>query len=70
MTAIATETVIRTHVHLTALRERGSAELTGQEARKRNELRLAAHSLVGAASIGKAVLTVSQDDDQGVVVRH
>lgn len=55
MTAIATETVIRTHVHLTALRERGSAELTGQEARKRNELRLAAHSLVGAASIGKAV---------------
>ena len=55
MTAIATETVIRTHVHLTALRERGSPELTGQEARKRNELRLAAHSLVGAASIGKAV---------------
>jgi hypothetical protein len=55
MTAIATETVVRTHVHLTALREHGSAELTGQEARKRNELHLADHSLVGAASIGKAV---------------
>jgi hypothetical protein len=63
MTAIATETVVRTHVHLTALRERGSAELTGQEARKRDELRLAAHSLVGAASIGKAVT-------QGIVFEY
>lgn len=63
MTAIATEAVIRTHVHLTALREHGSAELTGQEARKRNELRLAAHSLVGAASIGKAVA-------QGIVFEY
>ena len=63
MTAIATETVVRTHVHLTALRERGSAELTGQEARKRNELCLAAHSLVGAASIGKAVA-------QGIVFEY
>ncbi len=33
----------------------GSAELTRQEVRKRFELQLAAHSLVRAASIGKAV---------------
>ena len=39
--------------HLSALRELGSAELTGQEARKRNELRLAAHSLIGPVSVGK-----------------
>jgi hypothetical protein len=63
MTAIATETVVRTHIHLSALRERGSTQLTGQEARKRNELRLAAHSLVGAASIGKAVA-------QGIVFEY
>jgi hypothetical protein len=63
MTAIATETVIRTYIHLSALRERGSPQLTGQEARKRNELRLAAHSLVGAASIGKAVA-------QGIVFEY
>ena len=63
MTAIATETVIRTHVHLAAFRKRGSAQLTRQEDRKRNELRMAAHSLVGAASIGKAVA-------QGIVFEY
>ena len=55
ITTLATEVMIRTHVHVGALRAHGSAELTRQEERKRSELQLAAHSLVGAASIGKAV---------------
>ena len=54
LTTLSTEVVIRTHVHLGAVQARRTAELTRQEERKRTELRLAAHSLVGAASIGKA----------------
>lgn len=54
MTTMTTEVVIRTHVHLDAYRARGTVELPRQQERKRTELRLAAHSLVGAASIGKA----------------
>jgi hypothetical protein len=54
MTTMTTEVVIRTHAHLEAYRARGTVELTRQQQRKRTELRLAAHSLVGAASIGKA----------------
>lgn len=63
MTTVTTEAVIRTHVHLTALRARGTVELTRQEERRRTELRLAAHSLVGAASIGKATA-------KGLVTKH
>ena len=54
MTTMTTEVVIRTHAHLDLYRARGTVELTRQQERKRTELRLAAHSLVGAASIGKA----------------
>lgn len=52
---IATEIVLRTYIHLSALRDHGSAVLTRAEERKKAELQLAAHSLVGAVSIGKAV---------------
>lgn len=63
LTTLATEIVIRTHVHLGAVQARGMAELTRQELRKRTELRLAAHSLVGAASIGKATA-------KGLITKH
>jgi hypothetical protein len=63
MTTVTTEVVIRTHVHLTALRARGTPALTRQEERRRTELRLAAHSLVGAASIGKATA-------KGLITKH
>lgn len=63
MTALTTEVVVRTHIHLTAMRETGTFELTRQQERKRTELRLAAHSLVGAVSIGKATA-------QGLITKH
>lgn len=63
MTTVATEVVVRTHVHLSAVRLRGYAQLTRQEERRLIELRLAAHSLVGAASIGKATA-------KGVITKH
>lgn len=63
MTTLTTELVIRTHVHVEAFRTRGTAVLIRQEERKRTELRLAAHSLVGAASIGKATA-------KGLIAKH
>lgn len=63
MTTVTTEVVVRTHAHLSALRLRGSAQLTRQEERRLTELRLAAHSLVGAAAIGKATA-------RGVITKH
>lgn len=63
MTALTTEVVVRTHVHLNAMRETGTFELTRQQERKRTELRLAAHSLVGAVSLGKATA-------QGLITKH
>lgn len=52
--ALVTEVIIRTHVHADAYRRTGTAELGHDLVRKRSEMLLAAHSLVGAASIGKA----------------
>jgi hypothetical protein len=63
MTALTTEVVVRSHVHLKAMRETGTFVLSPQEDRKRTELRLAAHSLVGAVSIGKATA-------QGLITKH
>lgn len=63
MTALTTEVVVRSHVHLKAMRETGTFVLSPKEDRKRTELRLAAHSLVGAVSIGKATA-------QGLITKH
>lgn len=63
MTALTTEVVVRSHVHLKAMRETGTFVLSPQDDRKRTELRLAAHSLVGAVSIGKATA-------QGLITKH
>lgn len=63
MTALTTEVVVRTHTHLTALQGSRSVVLTRQQQRHQTELRLAAHSLVGAASIGKATA-------RGLITKH
>jgi hypothetical protein len=52
---LTTEVIIRSHVHGRAMIDRGSAELRPDEETLRTELLLAAHALVGAASLGKAV---------------
>lgn len=63
ITTLTVEVVIRTHVHLQSLKTPGTATPTRQEQRKQAELRLAAHSLVGAASIGKATA-------KGLITKH
>lgn len=63
LTALCTETVIRSHVHLAAYQRTGTAELSHADSRKRTELRLASHALVGAVSIGKATA-------KGVITKH
>ena len=56
--SFVTELIIRTHSHVAAYRTTGSAELSPEMIRKRTELLLAAHTLVGAASIGKAAASL------------
>jgi len=63
MTTMTVEVVIRTHSRLQSFTAHGTAALTRQEQRKEAELRLAAHSLVGAASIGKATA-------KGLITKH
>lgn len=55
LAVVATETIVRTHVHARALKGSGSPALSAAEAALRSELLLAAHGLVGAASLGKTV---------------
>lgn len=52
---LTTEVVVRTHVHGRAILGRGTAFLEPAETVQRSELLLAAHALVGAASLGKAL---------------
>lgn len=52
---LTTEVVVRTHVHGRAMLVRGSAVLQPAEVAQRAELLLAAHAIVGAASLGKAL---------------
>lgn len=54
---LTTEVVVRTHVHGRAMLGRGSAVLQPAETAQRSELLLAAHAVVGAASLGKALTT-------------
>jgi len=54
LTVLTTEITIRTYTHLASYQENGTAKLTERRRRNRTELLLAAHGLVGAASLGKA----------------
>jgi len=63
LTTLSVEVAIRTHTHLASFKANGPGALTRQDERKQAELRLAAHSLVGAASIGKATA-------KGLITKH
>ncbi|WP_280432232.1 hypothetical protein [Nocardia brasiliensis] len=69
---LATEVVIRTHVHAKAYAVTGSADLDAGRQSLRQELLLAAHALVGAASVGKTAARFVTLDDQRrwLAVRH
>ncbi|MGW4337544.1 hypothetical protein ACWEK5_32750 [Rhodococcus koreensis] len=71
LSVITTEVVLRTHVHARAYAATGSARLDERERARRDELLLAAHSLVGLASAGKTLARmIILDDRKGMALRH
>lgn len=52
---LSTEVIVRAHVHLRAMHERGSVVLTEEEAALRDEMLLVGHGITGAASLGRTV---------------
>ncbi|WP_072801570.1 hypothetical protein [Rhodococcoides yunnanense] len=70
MCVVSTEVVIRTHVHGRAWRETGSPDLDSASTVLRDELLLAAHSLVGAASLGKTVARMVFLEKSPMALRH
>ncbi|KXF54875.1 hypothetical protein AXA44_39725 [Rhodococcus sp. SC4] len=71
LSVIATEVILRTHVHARAYAIAGGARLDEREQVRRNELLLAAHSLVGLASAGKTLARmVVLEDRKSMALRH
>lgn len=66
----ATEVVVRTHIHGRAWSETGSALLNSADQARRDEMLLAAYSLVGAASLGKAVTRMLLLEKSPMALRH
>lgn len=66
---IATEVLIRTHVHLDAYRATGDPRLAPAAQAKRNEMLLASHAAVGAVSVSKTA-AAAVTSEAAVAVRH
>ncbi len=69
MTVLVTEILIRTYVHLDLYQQTGTARLELPHKRRRNELLLAAHSLVSAISLGKIAAQITAHCIAGNYVR-
>ncbi|MBT2266011.1 hypothetical protein [Rhodococcus erythropolis] len=69
MTVLVTEVLIRTYVHLDLYKQTGTARLDLPHKRRRNELLLAAHSLVSAISLGKVAAHITAHYYSGNYVR-
>lgn len=69
MTVLVTEILIRTYVHLDLYKQTGTARLELPHKRRRNELLLAAHSLVSAISLGKVAAQITAHYYSGNYVR-
>ena len=69
MTVLVTEILIRTYVHLDLYQQTGTARLDLPHKRRRNELLLAAHSLVSAISLGKVAAQITAHYYSGNYVR-
>lgn len=72
LSVLATEVVLRTHIHAKAYVATGSADLDERRQTLRAELLLAAHGLAGAAAAGKTLTRfVTLDDEQRwTALRH
>lgn len=67
---ISTEVLIRTHVHARAWNQTGSPILDAGHRALLEELLLAAHGLVGAAALGKAVALAMSGPGGALALRH
>ncbi|WP_433626426.1 hypothetical protein [Nocardia sp. CA-120079] len=72
LSVLATEVVLRTHVHAKAYVVTGSADLDERRQRLRGELLLAAHALAGAAAAGKTLsrFVMLDDKQRWTALRH
>ncbi|WP_213571209.1 hypothetical protein [Rhodococcus sp. USK13] len=71
LSVVTTEVILCTHVHARASAATGSTHLDEREQARRNELLLAAHSLVGLASAGKTLARmIILDDRKDMALRH
>ncbi|MGW5388356.1 hypothetical protein [Nocardia sp. NPDC003963] len=66
---LATEVVIRTHLHLGAYRSTGCAHLSPTTAAKRTEMLLAAHAAAGAISLSKTA-AAAITGETAIAARH
>ena len=55
LSLLTTEVIVRSQVHWSAYQSTGTAGLTDAGKRKRSEMLLAGHAIVGAVSLGNAV---------------
>lgn len=69
MTVLITEILIRTYVYLGHYQQTGTARLDLPHTRRRNELLLAAHSLVSANSLGRVAAQITAHYFSGNYVR-
>ncbi len=70
LSVLSTEVIIRTHVRARAYQRDGTLKLTPADRVLQTELLLAAHSLVGAASIGKIVTRWVFAEEGPLAIRH
>lgn len=70
LAVISTETIVRTHIHARAAAQSGRAALSPAEKALRSELLLAAHAIVGAASLGKTLARSMLISTGPMALRH
>jgi hypothetical protein len=66
---LATEVVVRTHLHLAAYRSTGYSRLPTSTAAKRTEMLLAAHATAGAISLSKTA-AAAITGETAIAARH
>ncbi|SDG34071.1 hypothetical protein [Pseudonocardia oroxyli] len=70
LSSAVVEIIVHTHVHATALDRRGTAVLTADERRLRDELLLAAHAVTAAAAVGKTTTRAAVLPIKSMSIRH
>lgn len=70
LAAISTELIVRTHVHARSFYVTGSPALSKSDSALQDEMLLAAHSVTGAVSLGKATAVAMLSKNGALAIRH